>query len=127
MFNSFGRDEFVSNPFHQGSLTTDDEDFEAVVVVQMNMEGGDNDLVVIVLDVCQGGLDVLFVVIVNKGDGAGDLLCANILPMLNEASADKISHSQGTIVVTLFLRHLVELLRKRTRDRDGKADNAPKA
>ena len=59
VFDAFGGDEFVGDAFDGGGLAADGEDFHAIMVVEVNVEGGDDDLVVVVLDFGEGGLDVL--------------------------------------------------------------------
>ena len=66
--DTFCGNEFVGDLFHQRCPAADDEDFEAVVVVEVDVEGGDNDLVVVVQDVGESGLDVLLVMVVKEGD-----------------------------------------------------------
>ena len=124
MFDAFGGDEFVGNLLHQRGLAADNEDLQAVVVVEVDVEGGNDQLVVIVLDVGQRGLDVLLVVVVNEGDGAGDFAFPEVLVVLDQAGADHVGDGQGTVVVALLAGHLVELLGQVARDGDGKADNA---
>ena len=108
----------------RGGFAADNEDLQAVVVVEVDVEGGDYYLVVVVLDVGQRGLDVLLVVVVNESDGAGDFLVAEVLAMLDEAGADHVGHSQGAVVVALLFGHLVKLLGQVAGNGHGKADNA---
>ena len=124
MFDAFGGDEFVGDLLHQRSLAAHDQHFEAVVVVEVDVQGGNNNFVVVVLDVGERGLDVLLVVVVKEGDGAGDFLMAEVLAMLDQAGADEVSHGEGAVVVALFAGHLVELLGQVARHGNGKADNA---
>jgi hypothetical protein len=97
---------------------------QAVMVVQVHVEGGDDDLVVVVLDVGEGSLDVLFVVVVNQRDGAGDFLVAEVLPVLDQPCADHVCNRQGAVVVPLLPAHLVQLFGEGARCGDGKADDA---
>ena len=124
VLDAFGGDELVGNLLHQRGLAADDKDFEAVVVVEVDVEGGDDDLVVVVLDVGEGGLDVLFMVVVKEGDRAGDFVVAEVLAMFDEASADHVRHGEGAIVIALLAGHLVELFGQSGRNRNGKTDNA---
>lgn len=73
MLDALGGDELVGNLLDGPGLAAHGQDFEAVVVVQVDVQRGDNDVVVVVLDVGESGLDVLLVVVVNQGDGAGDV------------------------------------------------------
>ena len=62
MLDAFGGNQFVGNPFHQRRLAANNENLQAVVVVEVDVEGGDDDVVVVVLDVGERGLDVLLAV-----------------------------------------------------------------
>ena len=66
MFHALGRDEFVRNAFDQGGFAAHGENFHAVVVVQMHVQRGDDDVMVVVLDVGEGGLHVLLVMVVEQ-------------------------------------------------------------
>ena len=124
MFDASGGDEFVGDFLDGGGLTANDEDLQAVVVVEMDVEGGDDDLVMIVLDVSERGLDVLFVMVVQQGDGAGDFLVAEVLAVLDEAGANHVGYGQGAVVIALLAGHLVELFGQRARDGNREADDA---
>ena len=71
--------------FLQGSLAADHEDFEAIIVVQVDVEGGDNQLGLVVLDVSQGGLDVLLVVVIKEGDRAREIFATKILVVFDQS------------------------------------------
>ena len=123
MFDAFGGDQFVGDLLDGAGLAADNEHLKAVVVVEVDVEGGNDNLVVVVLDVGERGLDVLLVVVVNEGNGAGDFLVAEVLAVLDEAGADHVGHGQGPVVVALLAGHLVELLGQVAGDGHGKADN----
>jgi len=124
MLHPFGGDEFVGDLLDSSSMAAHDQHLEAVVVVQVHMNRGDNQLRVVVLDVGQGGLDMLLVVVIDERDGAGDFAGAILLMMLNEVIPDHVSHGQRPVVVALLVGHLVELPGQVARDRNGKADDA---
>ena len=96
------------------------QNLQAIVVIKMDMEGGNNDFVVIVLDVGQGGLDVLLVVVINQRDGAGDLCGAEFLPVLDELVADHVGDGLRPIVVALLFSHSIQLFEQLRRQRDAK-------
>ena len=124
VFDALSGDQLVGDLLDRGGLAADDEDLKAIVVVEVDMEGGNDDLVVVVLDVGEGGLDVLLVVVVNEGDGAGDFLVAEVLAVLDEAGADHVRHGQRAVVLALLAGHLIELFGQVARNGNGKADNA---
>ena len=49
------------------------------MVVEVDVQGGNDNLVVVVLDVGERGLDVLLVVVVNESDGTGDFVFPKVL------------------------------------------------
>jgi hypothetical protein len=124
MLNAFGGDEFVGNLLHDGGLATDDKDLQAVVVVEVDVEGGNDQLVVVVLNVGERGLDVLFMMVVNEGDGAGNFLSTKVLAVFNEAGANHVGDGQGAVVVALLASHLVQLFGQVARSGDSETDNA---
>ena len=124
MLHPFGGDEFVGDLLDASGMAAHNQHLEAVVVVQVHMNRGDDQLRVVVLDVGQGGLDMLFVVVIDQRDGAGDFAGAIFLMMLYELIPDHVGHGQRAVVVTLLTGHLVELPRQVARDGNGKADDA---
>ena len=80
-------------------------DFQAVVVVQMDVDGGKNHVVVVVLDVGKARLHMQLVVVIDQRDGAGDFPVAEFLAMLDELGADHVGNGQRAVVVAFFARH----------------------
>ena len=112
VFYPFGGDEFVGNLADGAGLAAHDQNFEAVVVVEMNMNGREDYVVVVVLDVRQCLLDVHLVVVIDERDSAGDVFIAEFLAMLDELVADHVGNGQRAVVVAFFARHTVELLQQ---------------
>ena len=124
VLHAFGGDEFVGDLLYQGGMTADDEDLQAIVVVEVDVQGGNNHRVVVVLDIGEGGLDVLFVVVVKEGDGAGDFLVTEILAVLDEAGADEVGDGKRAVTIAFLVGHLVELFGQGTGNGDSETDNA---
>ena len=112
MLHAFGGNEFVGTLADGVGLAAHDQNFEAVVVVEMNMNGREDYVVVVVLDVRQCLLDVHFVVVIDERDSAGDVFIAEFLAMLDELVADHVGNGQRAVVVAFFARHTVELLQQ---------------
>ena len=51
MFDAFGGDEFVGDLLDRAGPPAHGQNFQAVVVVEVDVEGGDDDFVVVVLDI----------------------------------------------------------------------------
>jgi hypothetical protein len=79
VLDAFSGNELVGNLLDGPGLAAHSQHFQAVVVVQANVQRGDDYVVMIVLDIAESGLDVLLVVIVNQGDGVGDVAVAVVL------------------------------------------------
>ena len=55
VLDAFGGRQFISNLLDNVRLAANDQKyFQAIVVIKMNMEGGNDDFVMVVLDVGQG-------------------------------------------------------------------------
>ena len=94
MLHAFGRDEFIGDLADYAGLAAHDQNFEAVVVVEMDMDGRKNHVVVVVLDVRQCLLDVHFVVVIDESDSVGDVFVAKFLAVLDELVADHVSDGE---------------------------------
>ena len=109
VFHAFGGDERVSEFFHRGYATAHDDDFQAVVVIEMDVERGDDALAVIVLQIGERFLQMAFVMIENERDCARDFVVAVMLMMLDEMIADHVGERLRTVVVTFLFRHRIEI------------------
>jgi len=62
MLDAFGGGQLVSDLLNGPGLPAHGQEFQTVVVVQVNVQRGDDYVVVVVLDVGERGLEVLFAV-----------------------------------------------------------------
>lgn len=108
MFDAFSGDQLVGEFFDFGALAADGEDFETVVVVEVAVERGDDDVAVFVLEVGEEVLEVVPVVVVHEGDAAGNVGVGLLLPMFDEVGADHVGDGQRAVVVAFFGGHGVE-------------------
>src|ERR1039458_2621217 len=119
VLDAFSGDEFVGNLLDGPGLAAHGQDFQAVVVVQVDVQRGNDDVMVVVLDVGERGLDVLLVVVVNQGDGACDVTVAVILVVFDKLVPDHVGHRQGAVIVALFTCHPVKLFGQLLRHGDS--------
>ena len=110
VFDALGGNEFIGNFADDRRLAAHEQNFQAVMVVEMDVDSRKNDVVMVVLDVGQRFLHMHFVVVVDEGDGAGDFRAAELLAVLDELVPDHIGDGEGAVVVALFAGHLVQLL-----------------
>ena len=121
VLHAMGRNKFVGDFLDQTRLAAHNQHLQAIVVVEMDMDSGDDDFVMVVLDVRQCGLNMLPVVVVNESNRAGDFLVAKPLPMLDEPIANHVGNGQRAVLVTLFVGHMVELIQQSWRQGHAEA------
>ncbi len=92
MLDAVRGDQFIGDFLYSCGLASHSQDFQAIVVVQMDMERGKDYIMMIVLDVGEGRLHMLAVMIVNQSYGAGDFAIAKVLPVFDQARPDEVSH-----------------------------------
>jgi len=121
-FNRMGRDghdqaavmhafkpyESVSELGDSGGLAVHDEDFQAGVVVEVGVAGGDDELVAGVLQLGEFVADSPGVVVVDKGDGAhhgGGVVGG---PIRYQAVSDEIAESFGSVGIAQPRDQIIE-------------------
>jgi len=109
VLDALGSDEAIGHPTDLAGLPTHDQHLETIVVVQVNMERGDNQFVVIVLQVRQRFLKPVFVMVIDQRDRPGDFLVAELLLMFHQVIPNHVGDGQGPVIVTLLPGHLGEL------------------
>jgi hypothetical protein len=120
MLDAFGRNQFIRNFFDDAGFAAYDKHFKAIVMIQMNVNRGNNNFVMIVLNIGQRCLHVRFVMVINQRYSSSDVGVAKPLPMLNNFFADHIGNSLGTFVVAFFAGHHVQFLQQFRRQRNAK-------
>ena len=124
MLYAFRADESVSDSLDFRNPTAHDEHFQAVVVVEVNMQRGDDGIAMVVLKVRERLLHVMGVMVVNQRHRARRFAVAGHLTMLDQVIANHVGDGQGTVVVPFFVDHLVELDEKILFQGNAEAGNA---
>ncbi len=70
MLDAFGADERVGNLLDMLCFTLNDQDLEAVIVIQMDVNGGNDIPVIIVLQTGQLLIEKAHMMVVNQRHGA---------------------------------------------------------
>jgi hypothetical protein len=103
-------DQAVGNLLNVGAAAVQDNDLHAVVMVQVDMEGGDDLLVVLVLEVVESVGQLADVVVVNQGQSADHLGLGRGDVLANQAIADQVAEGFRPVGVTaafdLPVKHL---------------------
>jgi len=92
--NPFNRAEGIGQPADFRGRSADGDDLQTMVVVEMNVLGGNDQIVGIVLDIGEAVDEVFLMMIVNEGDSAGDLAARTPL-LLDERAADEVAEGFG--------------------------------
>jgi len=74
VLDPFGADQFIGQPFDVPGLALDHHHFEAMVIVEVDVQRRNDGAVVMVLAFGEFVGEVAGVMIVNQGDGADDFL-----------------------------------------------------
>ena len=112
MLHAFAGDEFVGDLLEADAGGLGEDDFEAVVVLEMHMLRGNDLLQMTVLDLHQPGLQAGFGVVVDDRDGARHDLPAELLLMRDELLADHLRDGLGAARMAARGDHRVELVGK---------------
>lgn len=110
MFNPFGSNQFIGYFFDHTRLATDHQHFQTIVVVQMNMKCGHDDLVMVMLNIRKRSLHMLLMVVIDQCHSPGDFLVSGVLPVFDKMRANHVGNRERTIVIAFLMGHLVELL-----------------
>jgi hypothetical protein len=89
---AFSADQLIGNSFDQWRLAPNDEHFEAIVVIQVDVQRRDDRFVMVVLEVGQGLLQSVFVMVIDQRDCAGDLVMAKLLLVFDKLVADHVGN-----------------------------------
>lgn len=92
MFDAIGSDQLIGDFLHSRGLASHRQNFQAVVVVQVDMKRGKDHIMMIMLDIGEGRLHMLAVMIVNQSYRAGDFAITIVLPVFDQARPYEISH-----------------------------------
>ena len=68
MFHAFETDHFIGEGLQRGGCSFQQDHFQAVVMVDVNMGGGDDGIVMVVLKMSQLVLKVMLMMIVDDSE-----------------------------------------------------------
>ena len=108
---AFDRAEFIGKFLDLAGLAFYCHYLQAVVVVKVDMLGGDDDVLMVVLQVGKLARKAPLVMVVDEGDGAGHLLV--LFPLVfDQFLADKIPKGLGPGRIAFFLDEAIELIKQ---------------
>jgi hypothetical protein len=110
VLDSLDADQFVGDPAHVAHLAANDEYFQAVVGVEMDVQRGDDLVVVGVLLLGKLVGEVADVVVVDERHRADSLLFLLLQLQLDLGCADQVPDRLGPVRVSFLLDQFVEVL-----------------
>ena len=122
MLYAFDADEPIRDSPNIFCFPPDRQNFQAVVMIEMHMHGGDNLLIEIVLNRSQNAAQIPNVMVINDGhrtDGIGFV----IFPLfMDQFIADEITDCFGAVGVISLLDKAIEFFEQMIFDRDTETD-----
>ena len=108
VLDTFSTDEPVGQGLEGRGFASHDEDFQAVVMVEMDVESGNDGLAVVVLEGGQRFLHMPGMVVIDEGDSTCVFYVAVLMAVFDEAVAHHVGDGQGTIAIAFLFNHPVE-------------------
>ena len=102
MLDALRTDQSIGQRLQIGRLSGGDHDFEAIIVVQVDMQRGQDGVMVLVLQFRQLVLQQARMVIVNQRDGSDNLGVRRFHRFLNQLGADEIAKCLRSARVSLL-------------------------
>ena len=127
VLDAAGPDEPVGDLLQGPGGPAEDKDLEAVVGVQVDVEGGDDRFVVGVLEVGQLVGQIARVVVVDECDRPDSLLRAELPLIPDEGFADEITEGLGPVGVPFAYDEPIELPEELFVERDAEPGDLPHA
>jgi len=106
---ALGADQLIRDRLDCARFALDNDDFQAIIVIQMNMQGGENLLVMIVLQVRQFLIQHPDMMIVNHGDRTHYLAIRRFPRFLDQFITDHVAKGFGAIGITSGGNQFIEL------------------
>jgi len=106
--DAFGGDEAVGDGLDFLARATQDDDFEAVVVVEVDVEGGDDGVVVLVLGLSQFFGEKPDMVVVDHGQRADDGLGGGFDLRLIQFGPDEVADSLAAVGIAALGDEIVK-------------------
>ena len=123
MLDAFGADQSVAERANAARIAAHYQNFEAVIVIEMDVKRGNDEVGVIVLQIGERALQRRFVMVEKQSDGARDF-AAQTGVMLNQTGANHVGQRQRAIGIAFLRHHFVQLSRQSCWQRNTKAHRA---
>jgi hypothetical protein len=109
VLDAFGCDQPIRKGFDSRGSSTHHQNLQAIVMIQVNMKGGNNRVPMIVLDIRERFLHVRGMMVIDQRDSSHGFSIRHLLLVLHEMVANHVRNRQRPVLVTLFSRHPAKL------------------
>lgn len=111
MLDAFGADQGIGKCSDALGIAAHDQNFETIIMVEMNVQSRDDEVGMMVLQIGEHGLQTRLVMIEQKRDGARDLTTQTV-PMFDQMSANHVANGKRAVGITLLRSHRIEFARQ---------------
>lgn len=112
VFDTFDTDQFIGNLFYHQNRATNNQHFEAVMGIKMNMQRGNYLIMMGMLMIGQFIGKITHMMVIDERHRADGLLILSSATFLNERRPDQVANGLGTIHITLLFYQLIKILQK---------------
>jgi Ni2+-binding GTPase involved in maturation of urease and hydrogenase len=99
MLYAFGADEHIGDLLHSGSFAADDQNLEAMIMVEVDVQSGENVVVKIVLEIGELLTQQADVVVIDKSDSADNRAVRMFRDRIDEFGADEVAERFGAVAI----------------------------
>ena len=112
MLDALGADQRIGDLAHRRRLTANDQNFEAMVVIEMNVQRGKNDVMKIVLNVGELFVQISHVVVIDQRNRANHAAVGGFPHFFHELVADQIAKGLRPVGIAALSDQMIELIQE---------------
>jgi len=124
VFDSFSANQGIGHLADFGGAAAHDQNFETVIVIEVNVKGREDGVMVIVLDGGEFARELADVMIIDEGYGSDYVTTGSFPGLLDKFFPDEIAKGFGTVGVATAGNQLIKLLKQVGGDGDTDAAKA---
>jgi hypothetical protein len=121
VLNSLGRNQFAGNLVHLVAAAADDNDFQAVMFIEVNVQAGIHGHMSLMLHLRQEIAQVMDPVVINEGDDADNFGIRLPDLLLNQVVPDQVADRFRAVLIALTADASIESVQQILLQRDPKS------
>jgi hypothetical protein len=112
VLNALRSDQAIGDSSYVRGSSPHHEHFQAIVVIQMHVEGRNDGVEVFVLKVGKPFLDLRAMVVVNQRNRSNHLAVSEFPVMLNQLTTDHFTNRERSVLIAFLSDHPIEFLKQ---------------